>query len=65
METAVSVLGAVETLKDSLVLVELPLLYRLVDPDDVLPYNATSTDIQVADRIAHEKLFREGYRIAR
>ena len=47
METAVSVLGAVETLKDSLVLVELPLLNRDIDADDVLPHDATSTDVEV------------------
>ena len=52
METAVSVLGAVETLEDGLVLVELPLLDRDVDADDVLPDDAPGTDVQVADRIA-------------
>ena len=49
MEAAVSVLGAVETLEDGLVLVELPLLDRDVDADDILPDNAPSADVKVAD----------------
>ena len=51
METAVSVLGAVETLEDGLVLVELPLLDRHVNPNDILPHDAPGTDVQVAERI--------------
>lgn len=52
METAVAVLCPVEALENVLVLVELPLLNGDVDPDDVLPHNATRADVQVADRRA-------------
>ena len=37
-----------ETREDRLVLVELPLLDRDVDPDDVLPYDAARADIQMS-----------------
>jgi len=40
--------GALEAREDRLVLVELPLLDRDVDPDDVLPYDAPRADVQMA-----------------
>ena len=48
VETAIAVLCPVKTLEDDLVLVELPLLDRHINPDDVLPYDASSADVQVA-----------------
>jgi len=48
VQPSVGVLGVLEALKDHIVLVELALLDRYVDPDDVLPHDASRTDIQVA-----------------
>lgn len=48
VEAAVAVLCPVKALEDELVLVELPLLDRDIDPDDVLPDDASRTDVQVA-----------------
>ena len=47
VQTPVSVLGVLEAREDLLVLVELPLLDRDVDPYDVLPYDAPRADIQM------------------
>ena len=47
MQTPVSVLGVLEAREDLLVLVELPLLDRDVDPYDVLPHDAPRADIQM------------------
>lgn len=48
METAVTFLRTLGACKDSLILVELALGDGDVDPDDVLPDDATSTDVQMA-----------------
>ena len=49
MEATVAVLGVVEALEDGLVLVELLLLDRHVDTDDVLPDNTSSANVQVTE----------------
>jgi hypothetical protein len=48
VQPSVGIFGALEALKDHVVLVELALLDRDVDPDDVLPHDTSRTDIQVA-----------------
>ena len=51
VQASVALLRAVEAGEDGLVLVELPLLDRHVNPNDVLPHDAPGTDVQVAERI--------------
>ena len=48
MQTPVGFLGVLEAREDILVFVELPLLDRDVDPDDVLPYDAARADVQMS-----------------
>ncbi len=48
VQTPVGLLGVLEACKDRLVLVELPLLDRDVDPDDVLPHDAARADVQMS-----------------
>ena len=48
MQTPRGVFGVLEAREDVLVLVELPLLDRDVDPDDVLPDDAARADIQMS-----------------
>jgi hypothetical protein len=48
VQTPVGLFCVFETREDILVLVELPLLDRDVDPDDVLPYDAPRADVQMA-----------------
>ena len=56
MKATVTVLGAVEALKDSLVLVELPLLDRDVNADNILPNNASGADVKVTSTMhKHEQ----------
>jgi hypothetical protein len=45
VQASVGIFGTLEALKDHLVFVELALLDRDVDPDDVLPYDTPCTDI--------------------
>ena len=47
MQPSVTLFRSVACVNNSLVLMEIPLFYRLVDPDDVLPYDATSSNIQM------------------
>lgn len=51
VQTAVAALGPVKTLEDDFILVELPLLNRHIDPDDVLPHDPACTNVQVAARM--------------
>lgn len=55
MQATVAIFGAVETLEYSLVLMELSFLDRDIYLDNILPYNTTSTDVQMAVR-CHNKL---------
>lgn len=48
MQTAIALLGVLAALEDDLVLVELPLLDRDINLDNVLPHDATGADVQVA-----------------
>ena len=50
VEAAVAVLGVVEALENSLVLMELAFLDRDIDTNDILPDNATSANVQVPAR---------------
>ena len=54
VETTVGLLGVLAALEDDLVLVERALLDRYIDPDDVLPDNTTSTDVQVSKPFMYE-----------
>jgi hypothetical protein len=45
VQASVGIFGALEALKNRLVFVELALLDRDVDPDDVLPYDTPCADI--------------------
>jgi hypothetical protein len=48
MQPSVCVFGSIEAREDGLVFVELALLDRNVDPDDILPHNAPCTNIQMS-----------------
>ena len=54
MKATIALLGVPAALKDDLVLVERALLDGDIDPDDVLPDNTTSTDVQVSKAAMHE-----------
>ena len=57
VQTAIAVLGALHDLLDDLIAAELALLDGLVDPDNVLPDNATRADVEVSDLgVAHKAL---------
>lgn len=47
VQPSVCIFGPLEALEDGLVFVELALLNRNIDPDDILPHDAPSTDIQM------------------
>ena len=47
MQTSVTLLGMLAALEDNVVLVELPLLDRHVDLDDILPYDSSGSDGEV------------------
>lgn len=49
MQPSVAVLGGLEGFLDYIILGELALLDGLIDADDILPDNATGTNIQMAD----------------
>ena len=53
MKTTIALLGVLAALKDDLVLVERALLDGDIDPDDVLPDNTTSTNVQVSKPFMH------------
>lgn len=47
VQATVAILGAVEALQDNIVFVELPLLDRDVNANNILPDNASGTDVKV------------------
>jgi hypothetical protein len=55
VQPSVGVLGVLEALKDRVVLVELTLLDRDVDPDDVLPHDTPRADVQMSVRIQGQR----------
>jgi hypothetical protein len=48
VQPSVCVFGPLEAREDGLVFVELALLNRNVDPDDILPHDAPCTNIQMS-----------------
>ena len=48
VQAAVTIIGSLERVKDFVAFVELTLLDRLIDTNNILPYDATCTDVQVA-----------------
>lgn len=59
MQSAVPVLGSIETLLDRLDLVQLSFLDRLINPHHILPDHATGADIQMPDLgVAHETFWK-------
>ena len=54
METTIALLGVLAALKDDLVLVERALLDGDIDPDDVLPDDTASTNVQVSKPFMYE-----------
>lgn len=57
VEAAIAVGGTLESLLDGLVARELALLDGLVDTDNILPYHASSANVQVADfGVTHQTL---------
>ena len=53
METAVTLLCTLERFKDLVGLMKVSLLDGLVDADDVLPDDATSTDVEMSEAFGH------------
>lgn len=57
MKTTITSSGALESLLDDLIAAELTLLDGLIDTDNILPDNTTSTNVQMANLgVAHETL---------
>jgi hypothetical protein len=57
VQTAVSSSSALEGLLDNIVLAKLAVLDGLVDSDNILPDNTSSTNVQVSNlRVTHETL---------
>jgi hypothetical protein len=62
VQPSVGIFGTLKALKDLLVFVELPLLNLDINPDDVLPHDAPSTDIQMSVCSVVRRLTGEGQR---
>jgi hypothetical protein len=65
VQPSVSIFGALEARKYRLIFVELTLLDRDIDPDDVLPHDAPSTDIQMSAYSIVRRFTGEGQRSKR
>lgn len=59
VQAASAVLCICESLLDNIVLVQLSLLDRLINADNILPHNTTSTNVQVSNlRVSHEAFWK-------